>query len=162
MIKIYSEKNKLLYIIVKFVIFSWKDNDLFLNHFEFLSIEKDQRNWRHKVSQSNTRNSFSQYGTSYSLPLCNGLYCWTNQQHKICGNSGWRKWNIVWASLYFFTFQLTDNFENIFFASGGYAVQTFFLISSWLLSYQIFLMSEKEKKLNMVTLILVFINRYIR
>ncbi|XP_045483781.1 nose resistant to fluoxetine protein 6-like isoform X2 [Harmonia axyridis] len=57
---------------------------------------------------------------------------------------------------------LTDNFENIFFASGGYVVQTFFLISSWLLTYNVLKMFENEKKIELKVLFWMFINRYIR
>ncbi|XP_044745136.1 nose resistant to fluoxetine protein 6-like [Coccinella septempunctata] len=57
---------------------------------------------------------------------------------------------------------LTDKFENIFFASGGYAVQTFFVISAWLLSYHVLLIFENEKKLRLKTLFWIFINRYVR
>ncbi|KAL3288864.1 hypothetical protein HHI36_003311 [Cryptolaemus montrouzieri] len=56
----------------------------------------------------------------------------------------------------------TEHFGNIFLTAGYVAVQTFFLISAWLLTYHAFLAFEGGKKLNIKILFWIFINRYIR
>ncbi|KAK9874066.1 hypothetical protein WA026_002422 [Henosepilachna vigintioctopunctata] len=58
--------------------------------------------------------------------------------------------------------KLTDEFSNILFTGGAHAVQTFFLISAWLLTYQVLLSFEHEKNLSMKTLGWILVNRYIR
>ncbi|XP_072381146.1 nose resistant to fluoxetine protein 6-like [Diabrotica undecimpunctata] len=61
-----------------------------------------------------------------------------------------------------YTEQLTDNTLNMFLANGNYAVQTFFLISGWLLSYHFFDMMKDHKVFHLKNVLLGIINRYIR
>ncbi|KAJ8973299.1 hypothetical protein NQ317_002784 [Molorchus minor] len=57
---------------------------------------------------------------------------------------------------------LTNNVLNMFIANGNYAVQTFFVISGWLLSFHFFQMIEAKKRVDLKYIFLAFINRYIR
>lgn len=50
----------------------------------------------------------------------------------------------------------------MFVANGGYAVQTFFLISGWLLTYHLYEAFDNKQSLTFSRLFLVFINRYLR
>uniref|UniRef100_A0A6P7GPX5 Nose resistant to fluoxetine protein 6-like isoform X2 n=1 Tax=Diabrotica virgifera virgifera TaxID=50390 RepID=A0A6P7GPX5_DIAVI len=61
-----------------------------------------------------------------------------------------------------YTEQLTDNTLNMFLANGNYAVQTFFLISGWLLSYHFFDMMKDHKVFHLKNVFLGIINRYVR
>ncbi|KAL3288860.1 hypothetical protein HHI36_003307 [Cryptolaemus montrouzieri] len=56
----------------------------------------------------------------------------------------------------------TDDFSNIAISAGSHAVQTFFLISAFLLTYHVFLAFENKKELDIKTLFWIFVNRYIR
>ncbi|KAJ8927011.1 hypothetical protein NQ314_020574 [Rhamnusium bicolor] len=56
----------------------------------------------------------------------------------------------------------TKEVLNMFIANGQYAVQSFFLISGWLLSFHFFQMLEGRKHISPKYLIIAFINRYIR
>ncbi|XP_049824760.1 nose resistant to fluoxetine protein 6-like [Aethina tumida] len=57
---------------------------------------------------------------------------------------------------------MTQKILNMFLANGGYAVQSFFLMSGWLLSYHFFLIFERKRTFSLKYIILAFINRYIR
>ncbi|CAH0550012.1 unnamed protein product [Brassicogethes aeneus] len=60
-----------------------------------------------------------------------------------------------------FSENLTKNTFNMIIINGTYIIQSFFLISGWLLSYNFFLMFEK-RKFRLMYLPMVFVNRYIR
>lgn len=59
-------------------------------------------------------------------------------------------------------FQLTKKPLNMFVANGNYVVQTYFLISAWLLSFHFFQMFEGRKSISPKYIILAIVNRYIR
>lgn len=59
-------------------------------------------------------------------------------------------------------FQITKEVLNMFLTNGNYAVQTFFVISGWLLSFHFFQMTENRKNIGFKYLLIAFINRYIR
>ncbi|CAG9821312.1 unnamed protein product [Phaedon cochleariae] len=61
-----------------------------------------------------------------------------------------------------YTENMTNEPLNMFLANGNYAVQTFFVISGWLLSYHFFQMLEGRKHLSLRFLLVAFMNRYIR
>ncbi|KAJ3650137.1 hypothetical protein Zmor_021845 [Zophobas morio] len=54
------------------------------------------------------------------------------------------------------------NFLNAFITNGGYVVQTFFLISGWLLTYKVYCTFEGKQKLRIQDLFSIFILRYLR
>ncbi|CAH1365359.1 unnamed protein product, partial [Tenebrio molitor] len=61
-----------------------------------------------------------------------------------------------------YTEKITTVFFNSLLTNGGYAVQTFFLISGWLLTYNIFATFERGKELKLQHLLAIFATRYLR
>jgi hypothetical protein len=58
--------------------------------------------------------------------------------------------------------QLKDNLNFVFLGIGKYVIQTFLMMSNWLLTYHFFVALEKEAKIKPLYLVLAIIHRYIR
>ncbi|XP_060524969.1 nose resistant to fluoxetine protein 6-like isoform X2 [Cylas formicarius] len=58
--------------------------------------------------------------------------------------------------------QSTKDILNMFLVNGWFAIQTFFVISGWLLSFNFFKMLERHSRVNMKFIFFAIINRYFR
>lgn len=119
----------------------------------FLSAFSLVKNWR-RLTEPNTNPEVvrlrSLHGIRFYTMLC------VVMSHTLVGEFRGPVLNTQ------YTENITNQFQNMVFLNGSFVCQSFFVVSSWLLTYHFFQMFDKHKTIKMNLIWLAIVNRLLR